>query len=208
MGGPCAPSLALRPWPRAPRRPSCCLVAPQRRAELLHDEVPGAGRAAPRRPRCAVVPRLLGQACDASPLKPRVLAVPAGLLAGPPLGEKDFVDRLRNYDKDNIEPRIIEKLRDKYIADENFTPENAAKASSAAEGLCTWIGAMDSYDRVAKVVEPKKIALAAAEEEYNKIMAALKVKTFGITRAARISSSSANARCHWPPFSHAEMAAL
>ena len=35
---------------------------------------------------------------------------------------------------------------------------------------------MDSYDRVAKVVEPKKIALAAAEEEYNKIMAALKVK--------------------------------
>ena len=43
------------------------------------------------------------------------------------LGEKDFVDRLRNYDKDNIEPRIIEKLRDKYIADENFTPENAAK---------------------------------------------------------------------------------
>ena len=92
------------------------------------------------------------------------------------LGEKDFVDRLRNYDKDNIEPRIIEKLRDKYIADENFTPENAAKASSAAEGLCTWIGAMDSYDRVAKVVEPKKIALAAAEEEYNKIMAALKVK--------------------------------
>ena len=92
------------------------------------------------------------------------------------LGEKDFVDRLRNYDKDNIEPRIIEKLREKYIADENFTPENAAKAASAAEGLCTWIGAMDSYDRVAKVVEPKKIALAAAEEEYNKIMAALKVK--------------------------------
>ena len=92
------------------------------------------------------------------------------------LGEKDFVDRLRSYDKDNIEPRIIEKLREKYIANENFTPENAAKAASAAEGLCKWIGAMDSYDRVAKVVEPKKIALAAAEEEYNAIMAALKVK--------------------------------
>ena len=39
-------------------------------------------------------------------------------------------------------------------------------------------------------------------------MVALKVMTSGATRAARISSSSANARCHWPPFSHAEMVAL
>jgi dynein heavy chain len=35
---------------------------------------------------------------------------------------------------------------------------------------------MDSYDKVAKFVEPKKLALAAAEEEYSTIMAALKIK--------------------------------
>ena len=46
---------------------------------------------------------------------------------------------------------------------EDFTPEKAAKASSAAEGLCKWIMAMEIYDRVAKVVAPKKAQLAIAE---------------------------------------------
>jgi len=133
----------------------------------------------------AAVKLVMEAVCVALDVKPAKIPDPAGTgrkiddYWGPSkslLGEKDFVDRLRNYDKDNIEPRIIDKLREKYIADENFTPENAAKAASAAEGLCTWIGAMDAYDRVIKIVVPKKIALEAAESEYNKIMAALKVK--------------------------------
>ena len=47
---------------------------------------------------------------------------------------------------------------------------------SAAEGLCKWVCAMDSYDKVAKVVAPKRAALAEAEEEYAKVMEALKVR--------------------------------
>merc|ERR1711903_284726 len=35
---------------------------------------------------------------------------------------------------------------------------------------------MDSYDRVAKVVAPKKASLAAAEAEYNEVMEGLRVK--------------------------------
>ena len=42
-----------------------------------------------------------------------------------------------------------------------FDPEKIKNASSAAEGLCKWVRALESYDRVAKVVEPKKEALAA-----------------------------------------------
>ena len=38
-------------------------------------------------------------------------------------------------------------------------------ASAACEGLCQWVRAMDVYDRVAKVVAPKKIKLAEAEAE-------------------------------------------
>ena len=38
-------------------------------------------------------------------------------------------------------------------------------ASTACEGLCQWVRAMDVYDRVAKVVAPKKIKLAEAEAE-------------------------------------------
>ena len=58
----------------------------------------------------------------------------------------------------------------------------AAKASSAAAGLCKWVLAMECYDRVAKVVAPKKealqktqAALAITMGELNKKKASLKV---------------------------------
>jgi dynein heavy chain len=35
-----------------------------------------------------------------------------------------------------VQPRVIDKVRKEFTADEEFTPANAAKASSAAEGLC------------------------------------------------------------------------
>eukprot|EP00854_Cymbomonas_tetramitiformis_P001348 gene1348-1949_t len=92
------------------------------------------------------------------------------------LGDVNFMDKLKTYDKDNIPVKIIGVIRDKYTANEDFTPQNAAKASSAAEGLCKWVCAMDTYDRVAKIVAPKNAALAEATSEYNTVMAGLKVK--------------------------------
>lgn len=79
------------------------------------------------------------------------------------LNEKDFLGKLKGYDKDNIAPRIIEVIRTKYLTNDQFTPENAKKASPAAEGMCKWVHAMSSYDKVAKVVAPKKAKLAEAE---------------------------------------------
>ena len=62
-----------------------------------------------------------------------------------------MVDRLKGYDRDNIPPKIIDKIRKEYMVNPDFTPANAAKASSACEGMCKWIYAMDKYDDVAKV---------------------------------------------------------
>ncbi len=45
----------------------------------------------------------------------------------------------------------MQKIRGKYLSDPVFDPTVVAKASSAAEGLCKWIKAMEMYDRVAKV---------------------------------------------------------
>lgn len=39
----------------------------------------------------------------------------------------------------------------------------ALQVSKAAYGLCCWVRAMEVYDRVAKVVGPKKEALKTAE---------------------------------------------
>ncbi|CAI8026112.1 Dynein heavy chain 3, axonemal [Geodia barretti] len=81
------------------------------------------------------------------------------------LSDLKFLDSLKSYDKDNINPQIIKKIRDNYCSKEEFRPEVIKTASAACEGLCQWVRAMDVYDRVAKVVAPKKIKLAEAEAE-------------------------------------------
>ena len=53
----------------------------------------------------------------------------------------------------------------RFVSDPNFDPPVVKKASVACEGLCKWVRAMDVYDRVAKVVAPKKASLAEAESE-------------------------------------------
>ena len=72
------------------------------------------------------------------------------------LGDSKFLQKLKDYDKDNIEPKIVAKIRKNYLSKEEFTPERVKKASIAAMGLCKWVRAMEAYDRVAKVVAPKK----------------------------------------------------
>lgn len=39
------------------------------------------------------------------------------------------------------------------------------KVSTACEGLCKWVRAMEVYDRVIKIVAPKKARLGEAEAE-------------------------------------------
>ena len=67
------------------------------------------------------------------------------------LTDTAFLTSLREYDKDNIAPAVMERIRRDYVRDPLFVPAVVAKASSAAEGLCKWVKAMESYDRVAKV---------------------------------------------------------
>ena len=92
------------------------------------------------------------------------------------LGDTKFIERLKFYDLNNIDAKRIAELRKVYIPNENFKPEIIAKSSSAAEGLCKWCCAMDSYEKVAKEVEPKKIKLAAAEASLAVTLGELKVK--------------------------------
>ncbi|KAJ1518663.1 Dynein heavy chain 7, axonemal [Coelomomyces lativittatus] len=81
------------------------------------------------------------------------------------LGDGRFLESLKLYDKDNIAPHIMKKIRATYIPNPEFKPEKVRNASSAAEGLCSWVIAMEAYDRVIKVVAPKQEALKLAENE-------------------------------------------
>jgi dynein heavy chain len=91
------------------------------------------------------------------------------------LGDMKFVDSLRNYDKNNI-PAAIKRIRANFINDPNFDPLKIRNVSTACEGLCRWVRAMDSYDKVYKVVAPKQARLAQAEAELGVQMQKLEAK--------------------------------
>ncbi|KAK6177269.1 hypothetical protein SNE40_015399 [Patella caerulea] len=92
------------------------------------------------------------------------------------LNDMNFLSMLKEYDKDNIPVHVMAKIRKEYIGNPEFDPVKVANASSAAEGLCKWITAMEIYDRVAKVVAPKKAKLAEAETELKSTMDMLNTK--------------------------------
>lgn len=67
------------------------------------------------------------------------------------LMEQDFLESLRTYDKDNIPDQVIKKIRP-YIENPEFEPQKILSVSKAAFGLCSWVRAMEAYNRVIKFV--------------------------------------------------------
>lgn len=63
------------------------------------------------------------------------------------LGDLRFLQSLHEYDKDNIPPNLMAIIRTKYITNPDFVPEKIRTASTAAEGMCKWVCAMDKYGK-------------------------------------------------------------
>jgi dynein heavy chain len=79
------------------------------------------------------------------------------------LNDPRFLQRLQTYDRDNMDPEIVAKAKG-FTDDPEFDPEVVAKKGSmAAAGLAKWVHAMVKYDRVARLVAPKRAALKEAE---------------------------------------------
>eukprot|EP00937_MAST-01D_sp_MAST-1D-sp2_P000194 g194.t1 len=101
------------------------------------------------------------------------------------MGDSAFLKRIQDFGrvgKDRMNEETIELLQP-YLDQEGFTPAVAKNASAAAEGLCTWVGAMKSYYHAAKVVKPKLEALAIAEgnmEAANAALAAAESRLDGV----------------------------
>lgn len=80
------------------------------------------------------------------------------------LSDMKFLESLIKFEKDTIPAACITKLHQRILTNENFDPEKVKLASTAAEGLCKWVIAIVQYDKVAKVVAPKRIQLKEAED--------------------------------------------
>ncbi|OQR99780.1 dynein heavy chain, partial [Thraustotheca clavata] len=75
------------------------------------------------------------------------------------LSRPTFMQELKEYDKDNIPPKILKSIK-KYIDNPEFAVEEVKKVSKAAMSLCMWIHAMDMYAKVIKEVGPKRERLS------------------------------------------------
>jgi dynein heavy chain len=83
------------------------------------------------------------------------------------LGDVNFLQRIKNFDKDNISNATLKKM-EKYTKDPNFTPPLVAKVSAAAGALCQWVHAMKIYAEIFREVEPKRLKLRIAQETLEK----------------------------------------
>ncbi|XP_060261772.1 dynein axonemal heavy chain 3 isoform X3 [Ovis aries] len=92
------------------------------------------------------------------------------------LGDLKFLESLKTYDKDNIPPVVMKRIRERFIDHPDFQPAVIKNVSSACEGLCKWVRAMEVYDRVAKVVAPKRERLKEAEGKLDTQMQKLNQK--------------------------------
>jgi dynein heavy chain len=87
----------------------------------------------------------------------------------------EFIDTLKNYDKDNIKESLLKKLK-KYTDNPKFEPDNIGKKSGAAKSICMWAKAIDNYSAVMKIIKPKQASLAEAEGELKVVQEQLRGK--------------------------------
>ena len=78
----------------------------------------------------------------------------------------DFLNELKNYEKENI-PESIQRAVQPYLDDKNFDPEFIRSKSFAAAGLCAWVRNIMVFYQVFCEVEPKRLALEAANQQLN-----------------------------------------
>ena len=70
---------------------------------------------------------------------------------------------------------MLQRIRT-YVTNPAFVPEQIARASVAAKGLCAWVRAIDFYNRIQVAVAPRKRALEQAERELQTTAAVLQQK--------------------------------
>ncbi|KAJ9468402.1 Dynein-1-beta heavy chain [Diplonema papillatum] len=100
------------------------------------------------------------------------------------MNQPTFLDRLKNFDKDQIPPEASARLSP-ILHEREFNPENVGQTGSfACKSLCLWVTAMHAYNAARIKMAPKRAALEEAEciledaeEEFERASTALQAVT-------------------------------
>ena len=98
------------------------------------------------------------------------------------LGDQKFASELAMFEKDDINPKTMKIVRDKYILNSDIDPEAEDTKQSIGVGdnlisvLFKWLVAMECYDKAAKTVAPKREAIAKINVELEECTKSLKEK--------------------------------
>ncbi|XP_076240945.1 dynein heavy chain 2, axonemal kl-2 [Calliopsis andreniformis] len=77
------------------------------------------------------------------------------------LADVNFLNTLRDFDKDHISDRTLRAIS-RYTSNPEFEPEKVGMVSIAAKSLCIWVIAMEKYGKLYRIVAPKREKLHAA----------------------------------------------
>lgn len=64
----------------------------------------------------------------------------------------------------------MNELMNRYLVNFAFVLSLIVKILKVVFGLCLWVGAIEVYDRVVKIVVLKVVVLRVVEVEYNEVM--------------------------------------
>ncbi|XP_053977121.1 dynein axonemal heavy chain 2 [Hylaeus volcanicus] len=77
------------------------------------------------------------------------------------LADVNFLNTLRDFDKDHISDRTLRAIA-RYTSNPEFDAEKVGQVSIAAKSLCIWVIAMEKYGKLYRIVAPKREKLYAA----------------------------------------------
>nr|XP_039247972.1 dynein heavy chain 6, axonemal-like [Styela clava] len=97
------------------------------------------------------------------------------------LADQGFLRRLIMLDRDGLPDRTFARLR-KVTKNPDFTPEKVGMVSSACMSICTWVMALQHYNDVQRMVEPKQRRVKEAREALQIAEANLKDKQASLTK--------------------------
>ena len=98
------------------------------------------------------------------------------------LSDVKLLRSLVDYEKDDINPALMKKVR-AYIAMPDFEPNKVKSVSLAAYHVCMWIISIEQYDRVIKVIGPKRAVLNESRSTVQTLLTQLQSSQTDLTQS-------------------------